>query len=244
MRLLTSNTKLDKARDLGYLQAAIVMAPASLSGTNLCIASTESCRNACVMWHNGHHNGPTVRNAQLERTRLYLDDREKWQVLLDHDIEQHEKKANRLDLQSVVRPNGATDVDQSGLAWDHPDTLFMDYTKVVSRMNRLLRDDWPSNYELTYSWNERSKWHTATKFLREGINVAMVFDTPYLPERQPLPTQYFLGGKCWPVIDGDRHDVRLHEEDGHGVIVGLRFKGSNANRAAGVESGFVRRGAA
>ena len=39
------------------------------------------------------------------------------------------------------------------------------------------------------------------------------------------------------VIDGDTHDLRF--TDPQGVIVGLRFKGTNARRAMGVANGFV-----
>jgi len=61
--------------------------------------------------------------------------------------------------------------------------------------------------------------------LARGFNVAVVFGSG-LPET-------YLG---YPVIDGDKHDLRFL--DPKGVIVGLSPKGNRAKRD---ESGFVIR---
>jgi hypothetical protein len=41
------------------------------------------------------------------------------------------------------------------------------------------------------------------------------------------------------VVDGDQTDLRTPENDGTGVIVGLKFKGSKAELKAGIDGGFV-----
>jgi hypothetical protein len=73
----------------------------------------------------------------------------------------------------------------------------------------------------------------AVKQLRNGVNVAVVFDTK---RGQPLPAFYTLGGQRFEVINGDKHDVRY--TDIKGVIVGLTAKGKA--RVVGTDTGFVR----
>jgi uncharacterized Zn ribbon protein len=82
----------------------------------------------------------------------------------------------------------------------------------------------PKNYELTYSY------YGNKKSLNNEINnknVAIVFDQ--------LPKKY----KNKIVIDGDKTDLRLSDNDGKNVIVGLKFKGSKKALKNGINEGFV-----
>jgi hypothetical protein len=64
--------------------------------------------------------------------------------------------------------------------------------------------------------------------------VAVVFDVDYYPavgRIGKLPKTWTIGKHTAPVIDGDKHDVRLPTVDGRGVVVGLRLKGTNKAKA-------------
>ena len=65
------------------------------------------------------------------------------------------------------------------------------------------------------------------KTLSTDQNIAIVFDK--------LPNKY----NNRIVIDGDKTDLRLADNDGKKVIVGLKFKGSKKALQDGINEGFV-----
>jgi hypothetical protein len=80
-------------------------------------------------------------------------------------------------------------------------------------MAAYLAGKYPPNYCVTFSrhaGNER----LAERFLAQGGNVAVIF-------AGVRPAEWH----GFPVIDGDRHDIRIPHEDGRGVVVGLSPKG-------------------
>jgi hypothetical protein len=85
---------------------------------------------------------------------------------------------------------------------------------------------------LTFSLSEANE-AAACIWLNNGGNVAVVFSTK---KGKPLPTTYVLGGKEFPVFDGDDTDLRFLDPKG-GHIIGLHAKG----RARKDTSGFVRK---
>jgi hypothetical protein len=96
----------------------------------------------------------------------------------------------------------------------------MDYTKDVSRVLAPTR---PRNYHLTLSRSEVNE-ADCRKALAAGHNVTVVFRRP------PYPTTFW----GYPVIDGDRNDLRFL--DPAPCIVALRAKGAGARRDT---TGFV-----
>jgi hypothetical protein len=84
----------------------------------------------------------------------------------------------------------------------------------------------PANYFLTFSRDVHNE-RLAERFLSQGGNVAVVFGNG-----RPATC------RGYPVIDGDRHDVRSPTMDGRGVVVGLTPKGAKAKRDM---SGFIVR---
>jgi hypothetical protein len=84
----------------------------------------------------------------------------------------------------------------------------------------------PVNYSLTFSQDTHNE-RLAERFLSSGGNVAVVFG-----EDRPATWRGF------PVIDGDRHDIRTPAMDGRGVVIGLTPKGAKAKRSS---SGFIVR---
>lgn len=242
-KLLNTNAKLLKWNGGNYLVAGLTLAPHTLSGhMDVCPHATPGCKAACVLWFTGRTVMPKTRIAMKRRTELLANDPVNFLELLHQDLARHERRARKLGTRAAVRLNVASDLDWSDVARAFPETTFYDYTKVYSR---ILRTDWPNNYFLTYSWSERSCPTKANRLLELGRNVSVVFDTPYNAQRKvygKLPDAHILGDDdgltAWPVVDGDRHDLRLPEFDGRGNIVGLRFKGSAKRKAQAIRAGF------
>jgi hypothetical protein len=231
-----SNPKLAKNGKVGVMAAPLHLAPAKLSGYEVCPTSTAGCRAACL-----HTAGNPVymtgkSKARIARTRAYFEMRTLFLSILVREISALEAKAHRAGMQAAIRLNATSDitwervrftadgVEYANLMERFPDVEFYDYTKRANRRNL------PANYTLTFSLAEGND-ADALKALQNGINVAAVFNTKRTGD---LPASYRLAGNVFNVHDGDEHDFR--PLDPKGVIVGLRAKGS----AIGDTSGFVR----
>ena len=234
MKLLTTNTKLLKSRGSKYKVLGLALAPHSIGGTKVCPHSTAGCRSACNLWFAGRTVMEPVRDAMIRRKQWLASDGVGFQDQLHKEIELHEKYCRRTGLTPVVRLNVASDLDWRSVIAAHPGTTYYDYSKVLSRA----KGEWLDNYQITYSRNEKSSEDEMVGLLESGRNVAVVFDVAYLPQQGilgKLPKTWF-GHK---VVDGDKHDVRLREVDGRGVVVGLRLKGGTKARENARRSGFA-----
>ncbi|TWU21298.1 GP88 family protein [Bythopirellula polymerisocia] len=239
--LIGSNTKLAKQSGLEYLIAGLSLAPHRRGPENVC-PEAGYCSAVCNLWFSGRTVTKPVRNAMINRSQLLTEDPRRFRQLLDSDLERFANDAKSKRIVPLFRPNVASDLDWQDLARSHPHISFYDYTKVRSRLAAIRNHRWPENYQLTYSVNERSHHRTIGSYLRTGFNVSTVYDTDYFPavgRIDPLPESWRFDGKEWPVIDGDKHDIRLKEVDGTGVVVGLRFKGSRRLLDQAIDRGFV-----
>jgi hypothetical protein len=230
------NPKASKATAYGYLNAILYMAPSDSAGVgNLC-AHSGACKDPCLglesgqaaMRKEGEDNNVTL--ARKARARAYMTDRAAFLAYIQIDIMRLVRIAHRLGLRLVYRFNGSTDVSlPTWLCELFPDVVFVDYTKNPNRMAAYLAGKLPANYSLTFSrdiHNER----LAERFLSQGGNVAVVFGI-----ERPASWRGF------PVVDGDKHDIRTPFMDGRGVVIGLTPKGTKAKRDM---SGFIVREAA
>ena len=233
------SAKAVKAQDYGYLNAIHYLAPADLSGVNLCPKATPACKALCLGWTSGQagmvakdSDLNSVRASRIEKAQRFMRDRKAYMRDVVKSIELAIKKADKLGFKLCVRMNGSSDIAWEGIACERdgvtyrnlmqafPAIQFVDYTKIASRLTRKL----PANYNLTLSRTE-SNDRDVVKIVSSGLgNAAIVFET--------LPTSW----QGLPVIDGDQHDLR--HLDPRGVIVGLTPKGSKAKRDT---SGFVIR---
>lgn len=229
--LSTANPKIQKGSKLGYLSFILHLAPATLSGREVCPKRTPGCTEACLntagrggMFRRGESTN-VIQQARLRKTGLFWHNRAGFLSILSDDIRRAQRQADRLGLTPVIRLNGTSDLAwekyevQSGLNIfeTFPDLQFYDYTKMLNRKVAGLK-----NYHLTFSaadGNDRD----VERAIAQGMNVAVVFDR--------LPKTY-LGR---PVINADDTDLRFL--DPQGVICGLRAKG----RAKKDTTGFVRR---
>jgi hypothetical protein len=223
--LSTANPKIQKGAKLGYLSFILHLAPADLSGREVCPKRTQGCTAACLntagrggMFRKGE-NTNVIQQARIRKTQQFFQDRAGFMAQLEKDIRLGIRQAERLGLTPVFRLNGTSDLswEKYGIIERFPGVQFYDYTKVLGRKVAHL-----PNYHLTFSAADGNDADVQGA-IAQGMNVAMVFDR--------LPEQYM--GRA--VIDADETDLRFL--DPKGVIAGLKAKG----RAKKDTLGFVRR---
>jgi hypothetical protein len=228
----TGNYKTRKGEAIGYKTIGLHLAPANLSGYNVCIKASAGCKAACLNTA-GRGAMTSVQLARIAKTRLFVEDQPQFMSRLHADILTAIGSARRANMIPVARLNLTSDLswdsiriwkatgDKATLISTFSDVQFYDYTADASRMMRWLAGDMPANYHLTFSRKENTPDLLVDSIVKSGGNVAVVFDK--------LPAAW-RGHK---VIDGDENDLRFL--DPVGVIVGLKAKG----KAKTDDSGFV-----
>ena len=218
-----TNPKVGKNEKLGVAGAVLHLAPANVSGYEVCPGASDGCRAACLHYAGNPAHANAKTKARIARTKMYFEDREAFMEQLVKEIATHVKRAARLGLQPAVRLNGTSDIvwerkkcaGKANVMEHFPELQFYDYTKLYRPVDI-------SNYHLTFSLSEKNV-DKAKSAIAAGWNVAAVF-------AGGLPEQY-LG---LPVIDGDETDYR--PADPQGCVVGLKVKGVKGKAD---ESGFV-----
>lgn len=222
-----------------YLTAILYLAPASLSGHNVCTSATPECIRACLHTSGNPVFMPNKTKARIGRTKLLFSDRKLFIACLLIELAAHKRRAERQGLKPAVRLNGTSDWvwEQSApqVFTTFPEMTFYDYTKIYNRM--MPSWDMPANYHLTLSWSGENEVAVRNVLLANpAANVAVVFAGCGISAHpRPFP-KMFLGR---PIIDADKHDARF--KDPKGSIAGLRAKGAAKDIPTG---GFVIDGAA
>lgn len=224
-RLLNiQNHKTIKGQAKGYLTGVLYLAPADLSGVNICpYHELAGCKNSCL-YTAGRGAMRKVMESRLAKTKWYLENRNDFVLQVVKDIEALIRKGKREDLIPAVRLNGTSDIMwekvsfvKDGVRYRNimkyfPDVQFYDYTKIPKRRT-------PKNYHITYSYSP-----LYTKPVNEvKNNIAVVF------RGKSLPVVYLDR----PVVCGDETDLRFLDKKG--VVVGLYAKG----KARKEDNGFV-----
>ena len=160
--------------------------------------------------------------------------------LLCQYIEKELRKAQRLHLKLAVRLNGTSDIrwerlnmktgkqdapiSGTSIIRKFPNVQFYDYTKFPN----FLRISWMpwENYNLTYSFNEKTTPLEIESNFNAGRNIAIVF-------RSEMPNKIMFNDDMVEVIDGDKHDLRLPSIDGTSKFIGLTAKGKAKNDFSG-----------
>lgn len=218
--LSKGNPKTLKGEKKGYLTYILHLAPAKLSGYQVCPMATAGCKSACLntagrggIFKKGD-NTNIIQQARIRKTKLFFEQREFFMTTLHNEIKKAIVYAEKKGLIPVFRLNGTSDI-----AWEKirvkgfrnifeafPNIQFYDYTKIFGRSSI------PSNYHITFSKAESNGRHVKKSIIR-GLNVAVVFASKILPET-------YLGKK---VVNGDESDLRFLDEPNS--IVGLYAKG-------------------
>jgi hypothetical protein len=241
MKLLsTGNPKVLKGLKQGFNTYILHLAPANLSGYEVCPKRTAGCTSACLntagrggMFKKGE-NTNIIQKARIRKTKMFFENREQFMAELVKDIQLGIKQSEKKYLIPTFRLNGTSDlsfekypVTLNGVEYRNifdafPYIQFYDYTAVLGRKVSNIK-----NYNLTFSAKENNDLDIE-KAINSGMNVAVVFD---VKKTDPLPKTYLKT----PVYNGDESDLRFL--DPKGVIVGLYAKG----KAKKDTTGFVKK---
>ena len=254
MKLLTvGNPKTEKGEKLGYWTAVLHLAPADLSGFEVCAGRTAGCTAGClntagrggiaagigILTYDAVAAGKvnTIQAARIARTKFLFNDRQAFLTQLVKEIAAFVRKAKAKGFTPAIRLNATSDIRWENIPlWESTPALggvqyniFQAFPDVQFYDYTKLanRKGVPANYHLTFSLADGNA-DKARLALLNGFNVAAVFRD--IETRNHFMQTGFMGRQ---VIDGDETDLRFL--DPRGSIVGLYAKG-NAKRDA---SGFV-----
>jgi hypothetical protein len=224
--LSTANPKIQKGTKMGYLSFILHLAPADLSGKEVCPKRTAGCTAACLnlagrggMFKRGETTN-VIQKARIRKTQYFFNDRAGFMADLVADIAKAIKFAEKQGLIPVFRLNGTSD-----LSWEKYEAAygknifelfdnvqFYDYTKVLGRKVKQY-----ANYHLTFSAADGNDSDVAEALL-QGMNVTVVYDQ--------IPAGVF---------SADDTDLRFL--DPKVGVIGLKAKG----KAKKDTTGFVKR---
>lgn len=223
MKLLSidTNSKTIKGQSFGYMTGILYLAPANLSGRQVCPHRSKGCEIACL-YSAGRGAFNNVQSARMRKTLAFFKDKEGFLNDLKNDISSLVKKATKAGMFPCVRLNGTSDLPfhSMGIMECFPDVQFYDYTPNKQRMLDYLEGKLPANYSLTFSRKEDNE-SACDEIIAKGGNVAAVF--------KDIPKTW----KGKPCYNGDESDLRFL--DPKNVIVALKAKG----KAKKDISGFV-----
>ena len=238
---ISSNAKTVKGEKLGYLTGVLYLAPAKLSGYQVCpMAALAQCEAACLNTAGLGGVYSSIQRARIAKTKRFFEAREAFMSDIVKSIRALIKLARKprrvkgrfaKRYQVLVRLNGTSDirwetipvtidgVTYANIMLAFPNIQFYDYTKLANRK------DIPSNYDLTFSYSGVKNYQPqVAKAQKALMRIAVVFrHVEDIPKR-------FIGLKC---IGGDNSDVRHIEKQN--VVVALYAKG----KARHDTSGFV-----
>lgn len=222
-----SSAKTVKGEKIGYLTAICYLVP----DEKLCpFAKLAGCFDGCLK-SAGRGAFNSVQAARAAKTEFFRQNIRAFMLSMCADIWAHQRRAERLGLIPLVRPNGTSDIPFENIQIDgqtifqiFADVQFYDYTKHPLRK---LEGKTAGNYDLTYSFSALTPKTISIKGLSNTANqrTAVVF-----LNRSDIPSEF----RGWPVVDGDDTDVRHIEP--RSVVVALYAKG----KAKADTSGFVQ----
>lgn len=253
-KLLTpGNPKMEKGRGAGYWTFILHLAPARLSGFNVCPMATRGCTAAClntagrggimgghgILTHDDVANGiqNTIQKARIRRTRWFFKDRAGFMSALVADVAKAIAKAQRAGFVPVFRLNGTSDIRWENIPLPNAGDVLPIYPNIMAMFPDVQFYDYtkianrknvPANYNLTFSLADGNEEAALTAYAN-GMNFAAVFRNKAVVSR--VITEGFLG---LPVFCGEDSDLRFLDPKGH--VIALYAKG-NAKRD---QSGFVR----
>ena len=216
--LPTANAKL--AKSTGYYNAGITLAQGDKSGHEVCpgrgnCVTFEGC-DTCLGNFGQAEGLSSIDKVRIARTKMMFEDRANFDLVLECQLEQVDRKARRLGLPVAFRPNILSEhpwhLTHPWIFERYSNWTFYGYTKVRAHFRQFLAGKLPANYHLTYSYNERVGQDFYREVLGLGGNVATVFLVGSIDH---LP-QTFMGAD---VIDGVSSDLRFLDKPG--TVVGL-----------------------
>jgi hypothetical protein len=227
MLRLDGSTKVIKGNKLGYRTAILYLAPANMSGVNVCpMAQLARCADPCLNT-SGRGAMTGVQMSRLRKTLFWLQYQAEAIALIKSEIKMFEARAKKQGWTLLVRLNGTSDIrfENYGIVQSFPEVTFYDYTKLANRKNV------PANYDLTFSYSGVPAYQAQVRLaLATGMRMAVVFGKRATVNDMLASGIKFMG---LDVVDGDDTDIR--HLDPHGAAVALYAKGKGKQD----RSGFV-----
>lgn len=218
LTLQQGNTKLAKGAESAYESVGLFLAPGTTDGVNLCPFATPECLSGCLASAGRAGIFPAIAQARLRKTREFLADRHGFLRRLSREIRLASRRAARRGKRLAVRLNGTSDVRwPESIYVEFPSVQFYDYTKNPQVKTR-------GNHHVTLSFSGENLPDCLAR-LREGGNVAVVFDSPDFPDTW----------HGYPVVSGESSDLRFINPPGH--VIALKAKGRARAIAPG---GFIQ----
>ena len=221
MKLLTSNTKIDKSLEVhdGYEATILQMLPSK----NFCV-NYKACIKTCLEFQGFAKIYPSDIKSRKAKTNFFVNDRKEFLLQTKKELRNQEKRAKKKGKKSVVRLNGFTDIDwefeqvptkcntsSDNLFSLFPNTQFWDYTADYDKVDRYL--NFPrKNYHLTFSFKyDRKTGETnidqCNTLAKQGVSIAVVDS-----DLEKFKSSFFdllgIGIPSIHIVDGDKHDFR------------------------------------
>ena len=219
MRYFGSSLKVEKGADkydtyVMYLQPADKVATETLCS----FADLAGCKSPCLI-SSGQLGMSVGQNAATKRTVLMILRPLDFSSTLLSEIDKAERKALKTGIPALFRLNGTSDIDFSDIMVQRPESMFYDYTKILSRV----RKQTLNNYDLTFSGSMYSPQSKAAlrKAVAAKYRIAVAYNTKGLAD-DGLQISHSL--KSF-----DTTDLR-HLDDN--VVGTLTRKGSNKKERA------------
>jgi hypothetical protein len=218
---VSMTTKHVKSLKYDELTYSLYLAPAKLSGYEVCPMRTEECTSLCLNesgMNRMNMRDDMITKGRIKKTQLFFEHREYFVKWMIEEIIAAKKKAEKLGYTFSVRLNNTSDISPESFYLDvngkkknilqiFPTVMFYDYSKVPKRVELVKKY---TNYDLTFSFSGEN-FTECIDMLNNGVRVAVVF-------KKKIPDTFW--GK--EVIDGDLYDMRY--KDKGGIIVGLKYK--------------------
>ena len=240
--VITRNqNKLSKSKGINWINRGLTLSPANEADPyfvrtfNNCPFATDACILACVGAKTGQSKLPSSKIARIGRTLALNHDPRLFAELIKIEIDQENLERKKLEWITgeewwiAFRVNVASDniglADTLSNAYAYNDPVkFYDYTVIPKAMTQNL-----GYVERVYSRKDSTNEGTCLDLLDRGYGIAAVF-------AGDLPDTW----KGYPVIDGDVNDLWFTRKPSEGgFVVGLKVKGSNAQKQACIDSGFA-----
>ena len=219
MTLFGSSLKVEKGADkydtyVMYLQPADKIAIKTLCS----FATKAGCKEPCLI-DSGQLGMTTGQNAATKRTILMLLRPDYFKARILSEIDKAERKALKTGIPALFRLNGTSDIDFSDIYKARPNSMFYDYSKLLSRVRKASL----ANYDLTFSGSMYSKQSRAAlrKAVTAGHRIAVAFNTKLITsDALAIPDN---------MANFDKTDLRHLDNK---VIGALTRKGSNKKQRA------------
>ena len=215
VNLTAKHIKAYKYNELTY---SLYLAPADISGYEVCPLRTKDCTRACL--HESGLNKIDVKankinKSRIAKTKLFFENRDFFMRWMIDEIQAVREKATRQNQRFSVRLNNTSDISPEQFVLGDKNILeifnenqFYDYTKLYRRIDLTKKY---SNYDITFSYSGENKEDCLNALNIDNTRVAVVF-------KDIVPEKFW----DFDVVNGDEYDMRYY--DPKNVVIGLKFK--------------------